>query len=221
MSNVECPTSDNGQRTLKMKSPLIAHLVSRIRDTGPLSFRDFMEDVLYHPTLGYYTSSRNPIGTQGDFLTSSDLDPVFGKLLSRKFSQMAESLGIPPESFTIVELGAGRGLLAREILRHEPFPYRIVERSAAMRAEQSELLSGLHVDWLDALPTGLTGCIFSNEFFDALPVRRMVRRGGKLREIYVTGEFKEIEGEPQGGVDRGHRQVTAPRRCSRGRGGAS
>ena len=184
-----------------MNSPLIAHLRSRIRTEGPLSFRDFMEDVLYHPAFGYYTSARDPIGRAGDFYTSSDLDPVFGKLLARKFAQMAGTLGVAPEAFTIVELGAGRGLLAREILQHHRFSYRILERSAAMRDRQRGNLQGLDVEWdiqwIEDLPAAFTGCVFSNEFFDALPVRRVIRRNGALRELYVTGEFTEVEGDLQ------------------------
>jgi SAM-dependent MidA family methyltransferase len=160
-----------------------------------------MEEVLYHPQFGYYSATRNPIGRKGDFYTSSDLDPVFGKLLAHQFAQMAGSLELAPDQFTIVELGAGRGLLAREILCHFPFPYRIVERSAAMRARQHEHLHDLNIAWADELPSGLVGCIFSNEFFDALPVRRIVRRDGVLREIYVTADFAEIEGDLQSPIE--------------------
>ena len=184
-----------------MNAPLISHLQARIRESGPIPFRDFMEDVLYHPDFGYYTSSSDRIGREGDFVTSSDIDPVFGKLLAQRFSEMSDSMGVSPEAFTIVELGAGRGILAREILRHQAFPYRIIERSAAMREGQRANLAGFGVEWVDALPEGLTGCIFSNEFFDALPVRRIVRRDGKLREIYVTAEFREVEGELQESLD--------------------
>jgi SAM-dependent MidA family methyltransferase len=177
-----------------MNSPLVSHLQDRIHKEGPISFRDFMAEVLYHPRFGYYTSG-NPIGRQGDFYTSSDLDPVFGKLLARKFAQMAEAIGVVPNEFAIVELGAGRGLLAREILQHYPFPYRILERSASMREIQRESLKGCAVEWVEDLPAHVTGCVFSNEFFDALPVRRIVRRNGVLREIHVTGAFTEIEGD--------------------------
>jgi SAM-dependent MidA family methyltransferase len=184
-----------------MTSPLVAHLQQRIHAHGPISFRDFMEEALYHPEFGYYTSARNPIGREGDFYTSSDLDPVFAKLLARKFAQMAATLGVDPELFTIVELGAGRGFLAREILTNQRFRYCIVERSASMKQRQRENLRGFDVEWLDDLPGDLTGCIFSNEFFDALPVRRIVRRNGRLREIYVTAELSEIEGDLQEPTD--------------------
>ena len=49
-----------------MTNPLVGHLLHRIRKDGPLSFHDFMEDVLYHPQFGYYCSRRNPIGREGD-----------------------------------------------------------------------------------------------------------------------------------------------------------
>jgi SAM-dependent MidA family methyltransferase len=180
-----------------MDSPLIQHLRSRIQREGPISFRDFMDEALYHPEFGYYTSARNPLGRAGDYYTSSDLDPVFGKLLARKFQEMATTLGITEGSFTILELGAGRGLLAREILQHARFRYCILERSSAMRDRQRETLSGLPIEWVSEMPERLTGCVFSNEFFDALPVHRVVRRNGVLREIYVTDQFTEVEGDLQ------------------------
>ena len=184
-----------------MDSPLIQQLKARIQREGPISYRDFMEEALYHPEFGYYTSARNPLGRAGDFYTSSDLDPVFGKLLARKFQEMASTLGVAEVSFTILELGAGRGLLAREILQHARFRYHILERSSRMRDRQRETLAGLPVEWVSELPERLTGCVFSNEFFDALPVHRVVRRNGVLREIYVTDEFNEIEGDLQESFD--------------------
>jgi SAM-dependent MidA family methyltransferase len=152
-----------------------------------------MEEVLRF----YYSSSRNPIGLAGDFYTSADLDPIFGRLLAGQFKQWAADF----DSFTLVELGAGKGLLARDILQHEKFKYLILEQSPAMRERQQELLRGHDVEWIDELPRGLTGCIFSNEFFDALPVRRVVRRDGALKEIYVTEDFEEVEGPLQEPMD--------------------
>jgi SAM-dependent MidA family methyltransferase len=146
-----------------------------------------MEEVLRF----YYSSPRNPIGTDGDFYTSPDLDPIFGQLLAKQFEQWATEF----DRFTILELGAGKGLLARDILQHRRFPYMILERSAEMRRRQQEVLKGFDVTWIDELPAGIDGCIFSNEFFDALPVHRIVRRSGVLKEIYVTESFTEVEGE--------------------------
>jgi hypothetical protein len=94
---------------------------------------------------------------KGDFYTSSNLDPIFGQLLARRFTSMANELGVPPESFTVVELGAGAGLLARDILRSQRFPYRILERSAAMRERQQQVLKDLRSEWIDELPESITG----------------------------------------------------------------
>src|SRR5262249_9641367 len=89
------------------------------------------------------------------------------------------------------------GLLARDILSTHKFEYMILERSPTMRDRQRVLLKDYPVTWIDELPRDVTGCVFSNEFFDALPVHRLVFRSGTLKEIYVDEDFNEIEGELQ------------------------
>jgi SAM-dependent MidA family methyltransferase len=165
------------------------HLRSKIHKQGPIPFAQYMDEVVRH----YYCSEPNPIGFDGDFYTAPDLDPILGQLLAKQFEQLAGEF----ESFTLIELGAGKGLLARDILRRRRFPYMILERSQGMRRRQAELLREFDVTWIEELPRGITGCIFSNEFFDALPVHRVVRRGPLLKEIYVTENFEEIEGDLQ------------------------
>src|SRR5436305_15133271 len=109
-----------------------------IREKGPISFRDFMELALYHPEEGYYNSACDRIGRQGDFYTSAYVTSLFGKLIAKQMEEMWSLLGEKP--FTIVEYGAGTGLLCRDILEHleqNKFLYRnlsyfIIEKSAAM-----------------------------------------------------------------------------------------
>src|SRR5262245_45192861 len=156
-----------------------------------------MEEVLYHPQFGYYTSSTPRIGTEGDFYTSSDVDPIVGRLLAKYFLEISSGI----DDFTIVELGAGKGLLARDILSQHRFRYRILERSPSMRAHQESLLTGLGVEWIENLPANLNGCVFSNEFFDALPVRRFVGRNGGVKEIFVGPDFRELELDPSVNLD--------------------
>jgi SAM-dependent MidA family methyltransferase len=156
-----------------------------------------METVLYHPELGYYSSDRNPIGPGGDFYTSPNVDPAMGRLLARLFAEMAAGI----DGFTVVELGAGTGFLARHVLESRAFPYVIVERSGAMRERQRRELGDFGVEWSEAVPDGIRGCVFSNEFFDALPVRRFARRDGAVREIFVGEGLAEIEGEPDPPVE--------------------
>ncbi|MCC7261747.1 MAG: SAM-dependent methyltransferase [Candidatus Latescibacteria bacterium] len=133
---------------------------------GRITFADFMGLVLYHPAAGYYTRGRPVIGPQGDFFTSPSASPLFGRLLARQFLRFREELGHPP-GFAVVELGGHRGQLRQDVLNEMPeLNYRMVEVG-------------------DALPEGLVGCVFSNEFWDALPVHRVKVAGGGWQEIYV------------------------------------
>ena len=170
---------------------LIEHLEAVIAERGRISFSEYMETVLYHPEHGYYSRARNPIGPDGDFYTSSNVDPAMGQLLSQLFESMSDRV----PGFTLVEIGAGTGLLARHILETRMFPYTIVERSPAMRERQTETLAGFEVEWRDVLPDSIRGCVFSNEFFDALPVRRFTRRGQQVREYFVGQGLSEVESD--------------------------
>ena len=88
----------------------------RIEEDGPISFHDYMEMCLYYPALGYYTSERNKIGTDGDYYTSPWLGPLFGALIGKQLEQMWALLG--EKAFTIVEYGAGSGHLCHDVLKH-------------------------------------------------------------------------------------------------------
>ncbi len=176
-----------------------------------ITFAEYMALVLYHPEHGYYATKAVNIGRQGDFFTSPHLGADFGELLAEQFFQMWEILE-RPVPFTLLELGAGQGLLAADILeylyRHYPdffevLDYVIVERSVAMRKEQQLRLHSLPLRWatLEEIPAdSITGCCFSNELVDAMPVNQLVIEGGQLREIYVTIEdgtgFVEVTGSP-------------------------
>ena len=155
-----------------------------------------MDACLYNPQHGYYTKPEQT--PRRDYFTSVDASPVFGRLLARQFQEMWIQLERPPE-FLLVELGAGQGALAAQILDFaaESFPefygalqYVAVERSAVRRAAAEKLLAkhiaAKHFGTAADLPAVIPcGCIFSNEFFDALPVHRVVREADDLREIYV------------------------------------
>jgi len=176
---------------------LRAYLDQLIHTRGRIPFSEYMDAILYHPEFGYYSSARNPIGAGGDYYTSANVDPAMGRLLARLFGAMEREIG----SFEVIELGAGTGLMARHILETRAFPYRILERSAAMRQRQQAALEGFDVEWVESLPEDIHGCVFSNEFFDALPVRRYVRRDGAVRELFVAAGLREVEGEPEAVVD--------------------
>ncbi|MEB3151650.1 MAG: class I SAM-dependent methyltransferase [Sphaerospermopsis sp.] len=163
-----------------------------------ITFAEYMDMVLYHPDQGYYSSNAVNIGFQGgDFFTSSSLCDDFGELLAVQFYQMWENLD-RPKSFYLVEMGAGIGVLASQILNYlkinysgffDVIEYIIIEKSPSLRQEQQQKLQEFSVRWLnleEITPNSIIGCFFSNELIDAFPVHQFTIAEGKLQEIYVT-----------------------------------
>lgn len=164
-----------------------------------ISFAEFMELALYHPEGGYYSTKDAILGFEGDFVTSAHLGHDFGELLAAQFAEMWEHLG-HPQPFSLVEMGAGQGLIAADALgalqNHFPdcfaaLSYQIVEKSDQLQAAQEQRLlpwTG-KVSWLDLedIPDdSITGCLFSNELVDALPVHQVAIAESGLQEVYVT-----------------------------------
>lgn len=183
-------------------------IVARIQERGPITFRDFMALALYHPQLGYYCSPREKMGRSGDYLTSPEVSPIFGALVGRQLPEMWDALGRPP-AFQVAEAGAGTGALCRDLLRwsrraapdlFQALAYTIVEASATLverqrAALQAEQELAQRVRWAETLlPSGLEGCILSNELLDSMPVHRVAVQDGRLREVFVGwdgGRFVE------------------------------
>lgn len=187
---------------------LLAILFEEIATQGPLTFARFMELALYHPIWGYYAGQathdvRPRIGLDGDFYTSSDVHPALGWALSGQIEQVDRLLG-SPATFTVVEVGAGKGLLARDILSacQSRFPalfarltYVVIDRSPAHRALQRQTLAAwlnqpARILWQDNLsalpPNSITGVVLSNELLDAFPVHRVQNLARLLVEHRVT-----------------------------------
>jgi len=170
-------------------------LVARIRARGPLSFADYMEAALYDPDEGYYTA-RAALGFEGDYLTAPDLGTHFGRSFARAFADCWALLG-KPASWDLVEAGAGRGTLLRDVLvalEHErPDAARgvrpaIVEVSPRLRTEQVSALDGRDLRWAsDARALApLQGVIYANEILDAFPVHILARADDGIREVFVA-----------------------------------
>ena len=177
--------------------PLKHLLLDSLRRSGPITFERYMAMCLYHPEFGYYTQGRERTGVAGDYFTSSDLHPVFARLIARQAAEMWNAMG-RPRPFTWVEMGAGRGLFARDFLvwssRALPefaaaLEYIAIEPGAPQRERIAARLmdAGVKATLLSSLEdlAPATGCFFSNELVDAFPVSVVTRSGGRLQEIYV------------------------------------
>jgi SAM-dependent MidA family methyltransferase len=169
-------------------------LASRIRTSGPITFADFMEAALYDPDDGYYTA-RASLGFDGDYVTSADLGPAFGRSLARAVADLWFVMG-KPASWDLVEAGAGRGILMRDLLgaieRERPDAARgarpaIVEVSPRMRAQQSLALEGRELRWASVARSlaPIHGIVFANEVLDAFPVHVLTRTAEGVREVFI------------------------------------
>src|SRR5215213_2005594 len=71
------------QRTRQGQAELEQEIHERIRQHGAITFAEFMELALYHPTYGYYRTNSARMAPGGDYLTSPETHPAFGFLISR------------------------------------------------------------------------------------------------------------------------------------------
>jgi SAM-dependent MidA family methyltransferase len=178
-----------------------------IRKSGWLSFARYMELALYAPGLGYYAAGAAKFGPGGDFVTAPEISPLFGRSLAHCLADvLAETGG------DILELGAGSGRLAEDVLQELarldclPRRYLILEPSAELAARQKQRLAALpatlagRVQWLEELPEKTSGVVFGNEVLDALPVHLLLRRDGIWLErgVTVAGDAFVWEDRPCG-----------------------
>ena len=162
----------------------------RIASEDRITFAEFMEIALYHPEGGYYPTHK-AVGAAGDYFTSPAAHPAFGALLALQLERMWEALG-RPTPFHAVEMGAGDGLMARDLMGY----------AQQLRPEFGQALEYVTTDRAtsDEAATGVTGCVISNELVDAFPTHRFKIDNGSLQEAFVTigeaGELTEVFGAP-------------------------
>ncbi len=169
-------------------------ILDRIQAEGAISFREYMAMCLYDEKYGYYRTQTR-IGREGDFFTSAHLGSILGRVLGKRVIDLAPEEG----PVHVVELGAGEGYLALDMLEYiskENLPlyqrmeYHFVEQNPSVfNGNQKRLNMHLarmifydNLSELNALPSAF---VFSNEFFDAFPVHLVTRRENKLTEVHV------------------------------------
>jgi SAM-dependent MidA family methyltransferase len=193
-------------------------LLRRIREEGPVTFAEFMEAALYDPAEGFYTNA--PIGPDRHFVTSPHVSPAFGDLVARQLAEAWDLLD-RPRPFTVIEVGAGDGTLARQVLhafRNVPdassaLRYVAVERSSGARRALDELGVEVHESLSGVAPR--TGCVVANELLDNLPFHRIRNRDGQILEVVVDADgddLVEVEAEPSADVLAAMRNPVPPGR---------
>ncbi len=155
----------------------------QLTQDGPMSIATYMTLALTHPRSGYYTG-KDPLGGKGDFITAPEISQMFGELIGfflvNLWQQMSE-----PKSFTLLELGPGRGTLMQDALRVaakadgflDACHLQLFEANPTLKAQQAERLGTYNPYWaseIDAVADDPL-LVVANEFFDALPVRQFVK----------------------------------------------
>jgi len=167
-------------------SALKDRIVKRIQADGPITVAEYMALCLLDPVDGYYPT-RDPLGSDGDFITAPEISQMFGEVLGLWAIQSWKDMGEPAQ-VNLVELGPGRGVMMADILRTarlEPnffaaLSVTLIEASAALEAVQAQNLAacGADVQWvpdISKLPPG-PAIIIGNEFLDCLPIRQFVQK---------------------------------------------
>ncbi|MTH52407.1 hypothetical protein GKZ89_03235 [Bacillus mangrovi] len=168
------------------------------RNGGSIPFSAYMELSLYHPEHGYYMSDKPKIGRNGDFYTASSISDVYGTLMGRWFADLCESRQTEP---LFCEAGGGTGAFLAAFLKewearspqtfHSGKVY-CIEKSPFHQEKLRPLGVTLLSD-LSELPDGFPGVFFSNEWFDAMPVRLIKRVDGSLYEAWVGEKDGSLE----------------------------
>ena len=166
---------------------------AQIRASGPISIATYMALCLTHPRQGYYRGA-DPLGATGDFVTAPEISQMFGELIGFFCVNLWQQMG-EPRSFTLLELGPGRGTLMQDALRAasrangfiDALHLQLFEASAELRAQQAERLAAYHPYWADEIDAVSDDplLVVANEFFDALPIRQFVKADGGWRERLV------------------------------------
>lgn len=189
-------------------TPLEQEIAAQIARDGPMPVHEFMRLCLSHPQHGYYRTQQ-AIGAAGDFVTAPEISQVFGELIGLWAAEIWAAIG-RPSPVLLVELGPGRGTLMADALRaitkvapefRQALRVHLVDINTALRPQQKTALEQANPTWHESIETLPEGplIVIANEFFDALPIRQLVRTEGGWREraVGLDGErLTFVAGDP-------------------------
>lgn len=173
---------------------------------GWIPFAQYMQTVLYAPGLGYYVAGTRKFGEGGDFVTAPEMTPLFAHTLAAPIAALLGDCA----THTVLELGAGSGALAADLLDAlaarglRDAQYTILEVSPELvERQRAALTARTSVSWVNTLPVAIDGVVLMNEVLDAVPPHVVSRRGGTWLERGVAwngGLVWEDRPLPPGGL---------------------
>ncbi len=183
-----------------------SHLKNLIQINGAIRISQFMNEALFHPQLGYY-NKQNPFGKDGDFTTSPEISQVFGELIGAYLLMLWQN-NYQNQKINLVEMGAGRGTLMKDLLGfaknipsfEEKFNVSIIEISPRLQEVQKKNLKGYKINWYkdfnDFYQQNNDAPIFfiSNELFDCFAINQFVKtKDGWAEKMVGMGSDGELQ----------------------------
>ncbi|MBE9568970.1 MAG: SAM-dependent methyltransferase, partial [Proteobacteria bacterium] len=165
-----------------------------------------MNMALYQPGLGYYSGGLQKFGERGDFITAPEVSPFFGQCLANQIAEVFQNFrSDADDSVSLLEFGAGSGILAVDILLaleklgELPQRYMILELSAELKQRQQDKICDRaphlleRVVWLDQLPDDMSNVVVvANEVLDAMPVTVFDITGTGIDTLMIGFEHDQL-----------------------------
>ena len=157
---------------------------------------EYIDGCLYKFSESYY-ESKKVFGLRGDFITAPYVSSIFGEIIALHILDFFVKRNI--KNFRIIEIGAGEGLLAADIINTISkfqkfiFSYNILEKSKNLQQKQRQKLKFSNVNWVSSLNKikGPNSFIICNELLDAFPVKQLKKINNIWHEKYVMIDKKK------------------------------
>ena len=170
------------------------NIINILKEKKSISLDRFIDLALYDKKFGYYMK-KNPLGKEGDFITSPLISNLFGEMIAVWCVAFWEHIG-KPKKILLVELGPGDGSLCKDFLKtsrqfkkfYDSLEINLLEISDKLKSIQKLKINNKKVKWIKKIDEINYGPIIflGNEFFDSLPIKQIYKKKKLFFERFVT-----------------------------------
>ncbi len=163
-----------------MDESVVADVIAR---SGPIPFEEFQHQALYGPG-GFFADGTVKSTAAGDFLTSPEVSPWFGRAIAHWANEVLADVEGPAR---IVDVGAGSGSLLASIAPLVPETLALTAVEVSPPAVERLRDLGFEVfSSLEEVPSALPEVVIANELVDNLVVAIVVRTADGWEERWVA-----------------------------------
>ena len=170
-------------------------ILEKIKKKKILPLDQYIDFCLYKFKESYY-QKKTKFGHNGDFVTSPHISSIFSEMLAIWIVLFWNKIK-KPKTLNILELGPGDGTMSKDIISSlgkinffkSKVNYYFLEKSKSLKKIQKKKLKNeKNIYWINNLRNFKKDnlIILSNEFFDALPVKQLSKRGDSWFEKSIS-----------------------------------